>query len=249
MFEPRWYRQMMEGNRFVSFQVTYKETDLWVGIDPKSFNPSIPSFIAEKIKDIRSVIENYGALNPEFMTTLVPLPDNKNAHSFVQEMIEATQKSETGPMSAIAGLFAQKIGEEVVQKYGIKEIIIENGGDIYLKIQEELEVSVYAGNSPLSNNIALVIPPEYSPLGICTSSGTVGHSLSFGKADAAVICCRSAVLADAFATRFGNEVKTPSDINNALSLSDKHPEILSTIIIIDDKIGIKGIFKIKPMAV
>ena len=66
------------------------------------------------------------------------------------------------------------------------EIIIENGGDIYLRSFKDKIIGIYAGSSPLTGRFGLEIAGADTPLGICTSSGTVGHSLSHGKVDAAI---------------------------------------------------------------
>ena len=105
-------------------------------------------------------------------------------------------------------------------------------------------ISIYAGNSPLSNKIALEIASQDTPLGICTSSGTIGHSLSYGKADAIVILSRSASLADAVATATGNLVKTEKDIKTGLEFSENVPGVKGALVIINDKMGIRGDIKL-----
>jgi uncharacterized protein len=247
MFEPRWYRRMMEGERFTSFQVTHFETDLWIGVDPYSFHNSMPEFVLNTIKDIRIALEHYILQYPAFRHSLTPLPYDPKAPSYANSMITATRKSGTGPFSAVAGMFAQEIGKALIETYRVNEVIVENGGDLFIYVKNDLEVAIYAGNSPLSNKIAVVIPASESPVGLCTSSATVGPSLSLGNTDATMIACSDAALADAFATRFGNEVKTAGDINNALTLSEQFPEISSILIIMDDRFGIKGKYAIKPI--
>ncbi len=99
---------------------------------------------------------------------------------------------------------------------------------------------MYAGDSPLNGKIALKIYPEKTPLGICTSSGTVGHALSFGKADAAVVISKDAFLADAVATAVGNRVKSVSDIEKAMEFASKIEGIEGVLVIIGDSIGAWG---------
>jgi ApbE superfamily uncharacterized protein (UPF0280 family) len=137
------------------------------------------------------------------------------------------------------------VGEAILQNFSVEEMVIENGGDIFAVIKNELVLSVFAGESPLSEKIGLVIPAETGKIGICTSAGTVGPSLSFGKADAVVVICRDAVLADAFATAFGNKVKSPNDVEKVINQSEKYPEILSMLIVCEDKVGIRGDFEIR----
>jgi ApbE superfamily uncharacterized protein (UPF0280 family) len=246
MYEPRWYRQKTDNERFTSFQVEWLETDLWIGIDKESFVPEIPDFIFRQIKYLRVILDSYIDMNSSFRDSLSPIPDDIHASEEIRQMIKASTCAEIGPMSAVAGLFAEFTGKSVVKKFVIQEIVIENGGDLYISIKKDIDILVYAGNSPLSNKIAVTIPHRFTPLGLCTSSGTVGHSLSFGKADAVMVACTNAALADSLATRFGNEVKTPADIEPALKLSESFDEILSILIIIEDKIGVKGKFGIKP---
>ena len=238
----------MDSERFVSFTITHLETDLWIGIHPASFRSDIPGYALNLAKDLRREMDRYIDLHPLFLSSLTPLPPDRKAHVVIQKMIAASVIAGTGPMSAVAGAFSQFIGEALIDQFGVREIIVENGGDIYLSIQKDLEVGIFAGKSPLSNQLAVVVPSEFSPLGLCTSSGTVGPSLSFGKADAVTIACSDASLADALATRFGNEVKTPKDIQKALQLSEDFRDILSILIIAEDQIGVKGKLAIKPMA-
>jgi hypothetical protein len=85
-----------------------------------------------------------------------------------------------------------------------------------------------------------VIGPKENPLGVCTSSGTVGHSLSFGKADAVCILSKSAALADAVATAVGNVVKEKKDIEYGLELAREIEGVLGVLIIVGEKMGVWG---------
>jgi ApbE superfamily uncharacterized protein (UPF0280 family) len=126
-------------------------------------------------------------------------------------------------------------------------VIVENGGDIFMKLAIPATISVYAGDSPLSEKIALQIRPEETPLSVCCSSGTVGQSLSFGVADACTIACRSGALADAFATAFCNEVKKKEMVIEVTEHALQMPEIVSVVIIAGDKVGLGGRIEIKLM--
>jgi ApbE superfamily uncharacterized protein (UPF0280 family) len=160
-------------------------------------------------------------------------------------MAEAADRAGVGPMASVAGAFSEAVGKHLLEKFDIQELVVENGGDIFLKIERNLLMSVYAGNSPLSEKIGIEIQALESPLGVCTSAGTVGPSISFGKADAAMIICRNTALADAFATAFGNMVKSPENVQEAINQTEQFPEILSAVIICRDKIGIRGKFDMK----
>ena len=105
-------------------------------------------------------------------------------------MLAASAMAGVGPMAAVAGAVAGSIGADLEAEFGCREIVVENGGDIWLRFEETLEISVFAGSSPLSERVGVSIPPSLSPLGVCTSSGTVGPSLSLGLADAAMVAVR-----------------------------------------------------------
>jgi ApbE superfamily uncharacterized protein (UPF0280 family) len=78
------------------------------------------------------------------------------------------------------------------------------------------------------------------PLALCTSSGTVGPSLSYGKADAVTVRARSAALADAAATALGNRVSRASDIQGAIRQAQSIEGLGGIIIIKDDQVGAWG---------
>jgi hypothetical protein len=245
LFQPRTYRTQFNSKRFSGFEVSYLETDLWIGVDPNSFQEEMKKVAFEKVKHLREKFDKYILSEPFFKKSLKPFQPNQNAPIEAIEMAEAATKAGIGPMSAVAGLFAREVGEELLQNFSVKELVIENGGDIYVLLKNELVLSVFAGESILSERIGLVIPTYKSKLGICTSAGTVGPSLSYGKADAVVVICEDVLLADAFATAFGNKVKTPNDVEKVIKQAEKYPEILSLLIICEDKIGIWGDYEMR----
>jgi ApbE superfamily uncharacterized protein (UPF0280 family) len=240
LFEPRTYRSQFNTERFTGFIVKYLETDLWIGIDPASFKIEIKDLAETKIKDLRNQLDNYIKTEPFFKKSLKPFQPAESAPLEAIEMAAAAELAGIGPMSTVAGLFAREVGEEIIQNFSVNELVIENGGDIYVLLKNEMVLSVFAGESILSERIGLVIPPEKKKLGICTSAGTVGPSLSYGKADAVVVVCEDALMADALATALGNKVKSPIDVEKVIKQSEKYPEILSLLIICEDKIGIWG---------
>ncbi len=246
--QARTYRTQFSAQRFRSFVVNYKDTDLWIGIDPVSFCPEMETLAFETVKTLRHQLEQYLLIDPEFGKTLIPHEIKPGAAEIVQIMAEAAKRAGVGPMAAVAGAFSEEVGKILLRNFEIKELVIENGGDIFLKLEKPLLLSVYAGNSVLSGKIGIEIPAQETPLGICTSAGTVGPSFSFGKADAAMVACKNTALADAFATTFGNMVKMPGDVQTAAETSEKFPEILSLIAICQDKLGIRSNFEMKLVA-
>jgi ApbE superfamily uncharacterized protein (UPF0280 family) len=153
-------------------------------------------------------------------------------------MAEATQEVGVGPMAAVAGAIAEKVGMELLPFSD--EVIVENGGDIFLKTQKKRFIGVYAGESAFTRKIAFSILPEETPLGVCTSSGTVGHSLSFGYADAVIVFSPSTSLADAAATAIGNRVRLAEDIPDALEFAQNIKGLRGVAIVKGDKMGLWG---------
>jgi hypothetical protein len=156
-------------------------------------------------------------------------------------MLKAAAAADVGPMAAVAGAIAEFVGRDLLGA-GLEEVMVENGGDIFLKRNRESVAAIFAGQSPLNQKVGLRIPQGLMPIGLCTSSGTVGHSLSLGKADSVTVLAPSALLADAAATRLGNEVTTgdQENINQVLRIARTIPELLGVIIICGKNMGAWG---------
>lgn len=245
MFVERTYRKQFNTGRFKGFEIKYKETDLWIGVDPASYKTEMKEFTFLKIKSLREKFDSYISEEPFFKKTLKPFQPAEDSPPEAREMAAAAEQAGVGPMATVAALFARKTGEELLRTFTVKEMIIENGGDIFAFLNKELVLSVFAGDSPLSERIGLAIPNGMGKFGICTSAGTVGPSFSAGKSDAVVVICENILLADAYATAFGNKVKSPEDVEKVINDSEKVPEIISMLIICEDKIGIRGEFEIR----
>jgi ApbE superfamily uncharacterized protein (UPF0280 family) len=237
MYEERTYRNLVKTDDLVNFEVIVKETDLLVRAER-----DLSKETRESVIKYRYQLETYIAANPAFQKSLVPLTDDPHAPEIVQEMIRTSQLARVGPMAAVAGAMAEMVSRDLLSLS--KEVIVENGGDIYLATSKERVIGIYAGNSALSLKIGIVISPEESPLGVCTSSGTVGPSLSFGKANAVCLLSKSAALADAAATAVGNVVKEKKDIELGLERGREIAGILGSLIIVEEKMGVWGSIKL-----
>lgn len=233
MYEPRYYRKYVKLQDLIQFNVIINESDLQIYAES-----NLKHIAQEAVIKYRLQIQEYAKTHPEFLTSLAPIKPEKFAPKIVKHMSYAAYKANVGPMAAVAGAISCYTAQSLF-KY-TNNIIIENGGDIYIKSDKDRKILINAGNSPLSNKIGLLIPGNSGPIGVCTSSGTVGHSLSFGKADAAVIVAKDSVLADATATAVCNLVKTDKDINKGIDFAMSINEIDGVLIIIGDKIGICG---------
>ena len=242
MYEPRNYRHWIKDKDLVSFTVEIKETDLHIrarrNLRKKAF---------KSVEHHRSSLEKYIERHPDFLKALEPISLGSDAPKIVKSMGEAAAKVEVGPMAAVAGAIAEFVGEDLLAFS--PEVIVENGGDIFLKSDKKRVVGVYAGESPFTGKVALEIEPEETPLGICSSSGTVGPSLSLGKADAVIVLSPSTTLADAAATRMGNLVKDEADIPETIEFAKMVEGLKGVVIIKGDKIGLWGDVKLVPVDV
>ncbi len=239
MYQPRTYRHWIKDEGLIAFGVVVEETDLYIRASSNLHRKAHKSVLK-----YRNTLETYIERNPDFLTSLEPLNVGPDAPRIVKEMAEAASKVGVGPMAAVAGAIAEFVGKELLAFS--PEIIVENGGDIFLKSQWKRTIGIYAGDSPLTGKIGLEIEAKDTPLGICTSSGTVGHSLSFGKADAVVTLSASAALADAAATAIGNLVSQPEDIQKGIDFAGGVEGLKGVVIIKDDKLGVWGRVKIVP---
>lgn len=236
-YQPRTYRHWIEGKDLVSFTLKEKETDLYIRA-----SSNLESKAHRIVLKYREQLEQYIARHPNFKKSLEPLPAPQDAPRIILDMIEAGQQASVGPMAAVAGAIAEYVGRELLDFS--PEIIVENGGDIFLKIKHKRVIGIYAGSSTLTGKLGIEIDPISTPLGICTSSGTVGHSLSFGKADAVVVTASSAALSDAAATAVCNKVQKSDDINAAIEWSHNIEGLKSIIIILGSSIGVWGDVKL-----
>lgn len=258
-YEERHYRKEFFASDLVNFTVIEQESDLLV-----MACENLEHIARAHLLHFRTEISEYAQVHPEFLTSLRPLPSllNKSSHPqmtllpltdvmkdhltflesstppIVQGMLQASQLGKVGPMAAVAGAISEYVGTALLAY--TPEVLVENGGDIFMKILKPRTIAIYAGTSPFSNKIGLRIQPEETPLGICTSAGTVGHSLSFGKADAVVVRSKDTLLADAVATAIGNRIKSADNIPQGIAFAKRTPGIEGVLIIIGDQLGIWG---------
>lgn len=238
--EERTYRTRMARSQLTAFRVVVKQTDLLI-LATEDFS----ELARERVYHHRYQLEHYIATHPEFLYTLTPWPEDVYAPLIVREMISAAAQVGVGPMAAVAGALAEQVGQ--VLRTQSLEVIVENGGDIFLSLQRPATVAIYAGKSPLSQRVGLKIAPTQTPLGVCTSSGTVGHSLSLGRADAACVLASSTTLADAAATALGNRVSDQRDLPAALEWLAQVPGLRGAVIIVGDQLGAWGEVELVPL--
>jgi ApbE superfamily uncharacterized protein (UPF0280 family) len=225
------YRGWINPRGLVPTRILEKETDLLILASRDLLAPAL-----SLVKLARRELQNYIQAFPEFARTFAPLAYDQKAPEIAGLMLEATEKAGVGPMAAVAGAISEFVGKRLE---GLSdEIIVENGGDIYIHITSRRTIAVYAGKSPLSGHIGLTI--SQGTWGVCTSSGTFGHSISYGKADASVCLSRSAALSDAAATAIGNAVFCPDDIESGLKVASSIDGVIGALVIAGKKMGAWG---------
>ena len=186
----------------------------------------------------RRTLEEYIDSDPEFRSTHSPYRIPSDSPVLIKKMCEETMKVGVGPMASVAGAFAHACLMSLIEA-GAKGSVVDNGGDIAMFIREPIRVGIFSGNASIPN-LAFEIVPRDKPFGICTSSGTVGHSTSYGKANAAVVVSSNIILADASATALGNRVKETGDLNTCFDFLKHLDEIEGALVILDDRLALWG---------
>lgn len=244
-YMERSYREKFRQDDLYHFQVVVKQTDLDIGVRRERFSPEMAGFVQKIVLTQRELLEKYFEEDHAFLHSLVSCHLKPGAPPIAVDMAEAARLAGVGPMAAVAGAFAHYIGSALARRS--RDVIVENGGDIYMRSTRQRRIGIFAGSSPLSNQLALSIRPADTPLGVCTSSGTVGPSLSLGSADAVVVLAPSAILADAVATAAGNLVQTKGDIQKAAEFATGIPGVTGAVVIKDDRLAACGKLKIVPL--
>ncbi|MBW2614894.1 MAG: UPF0280 family protein [Deltaproteobacteria bacterium] len=231
--EERSYRNKVSTSDMASFHVAVKETDLWVSADR-----NLEKETTDLVFECRKQLETYISIHPELATTLLPYGQDPYAPPMIREMIDVTKGLGVGPMASVAGAIAQYVGRGLMRI--TDQVIVENGGDIFLKANRPVTVSIFAGDSLLSEKFGLLISERQMPLGVCSSSARVGHSLSMGIADVVCILSPSAALADGAATALGNRIMAKKDIKKIAGRANRIEGILGGVTIVEDSMATWG---------
>ncbi len=241
MYQKRTYRWLIDSDEALAvFEVRVRETDLWMQAD-KPLNAET----RELVLKYRGFIEAYIRNHPGFLYTRDPWIIKEPAPQIVTDMCDAAGRAGVGPMAAVAGAIAEHVGRDLLSLS--KQVIVENGGDIFVKLDRPFISAVYAGNSPLSLRFGLCLDSRKNPLSVCTSSGRVGHSFSMGRADAVCVISRSCALADAAATAICNRILSKQDIEAAIDFGKQIKGVLGIVAVFRDKMGVWGEVEVVPI--
>ena len=240
-YQERTYRKQVAGAELpVSFRVVVKETDLFVRAEK-----DLAGVTRDLVLQYRGYLETFIGQHPVFGQTLSPWAIEGPAPAIVREMAAAGRLAGVGPMAAVAGAMAENVGRDLLQHS--RAVIVENGGDLFIRADRPVTVGIFANRSPLSMRVGLRIDARCNPVGVCTSSGTVGHSLSLGRADAVCVVSASCSLADAAATAVGNQVRKVGDIQAGLEFGSNIKGVDGVIIVVNEKIGLWGDLEMVPL--
>ena len=229
----RIYRKSVSAKGLVPFHVAVKETDLWICADRH-----LERDAGDLVFACRYQLETYIGSHPEFATSLLPCLEDPYAPPVVREMIDITRRLGVGPMASVAGAVAQYVGRGLLRQ--TDQVIVENGGDIFLNTNRPATVSILAGSSSLSGKYGLLIPKANMPSGVCSSSASVGHSMSMGIADVVCLVSSSVTLSDGAATAIGNRVRKETDLRKVADWAGRIPGILGGVVIIGSKMAAWG---------
>jgi len=233
LYEKRTYRQLVSTEKLTTFQIVVQETDLLVHAETR-----LEAETRELVLEHRGYVETYIKAYPDFMATLDPWRDESPVPNIISDMIRAGANAGVGPMAAIAGAIAENVGLGLLDF--TDQVMVENGGDVFIKTNTPVTVGIFAGASPLSMQVGIQLSCEKKPIAVCTSSGTLGHSLSLGQAEAVCVVADSCALADAAATSIGNLIQSEADIDKAIAAGQRIAEIAGIVIIAGEKIGAWG---------
>ncbi len=236
--DPSAYRRRVRGGAGVQ-RIVVGDTDLWIAA------AEIPvGEVTALVGRIRADLARLCTEFPPFLASLAPVdvPSGLRPGAVARAMLAASRAAEVGPMAAVAGAIAEEVCRRLARVQD--DVVVENGGDIFMISRVPRTVAVYAGDSPLSMRLGVRLAAAQFPCGVCTSSGTVGPSLSFGNADAALVVASSGALADAVATALGNRVVTAGDLECAVSWATTIPGVSAALAVAGDALAAKGALQV-----
>ena len=233
------YRSKISTRLPYRWNINYRHSDLYVASDK-----DVAAYIAGYLVKFYTAIETVIDKNPVFLKALSPVALPGEYAPVIGQMLAKSRQFKVGPMAAVAGAVCDYLG----QKTGTRcsELIIENGGDTYIKSSQDITAQVFTANSNLTNNINLHIPHQITPCGLCCSSGKFGHSFSMGKADIACVLATTAIAADAAATAMANCISSPEHVERAIEKFKSQKGILGLLALKDKTIGIWGQVQLVP---
>ena len=237
MYLARSYRRLFE-DKF-NYTVTYKAADIYFC----SSRPLEKDKLKERLFAYYTQIEEYIAAHPLFLSSLSPLDFDDNAPAIIKTMLSAGKKAGIGPFSAVAGAVALYIGKELFKPK--EELVIENGGDVFLATANPKRVLLQLGRASKIKQVEIVIPPRKENFGMGSSSAKIGHSLNFGSADLVTVIAKNSAYADSFATAFSNQIKNKKDLEEISAFARREEDIYGFVAVLGNSVACWGDIEIK----
>lgn len=229
----RWYREHHTSERWECYGVKVETTDLYI-----RSTVNLREIAEDMVHDLRDQVRRHASQRPDFLTAMSPLDEPEGLSPMLQRMYRASRAAGVGPMAAVAGAIAELTGEALAENSD--EVIVENGGDIWMRLSEPALISLYAGRSRFSGRFNLKIHHEQTPMGICSSSGRFGHSFSMGRADLVTVTSPSATLADAVATEACNRISGENDLQQSVAYAMSVEGVSGILCIYWDTMAMQG---------
>jgi ApbE superfamily uncharacterized protein (UPF0280 family) len=238
LYQERFYRTLVTPAGLERFEVKIRESDLLVFA-----GRNLGALAYRALAEARGEIERHIERDGEFARTLSPHAVSESAPQVVRDMSEAASEWGVGPMASVAGAIAEYVARALLRESG--SVIVENGGDIFFSLGRKATLRLYAGEeSPFTDRVLFELPESPEGLAVCTSSARVGHSLSFGSADAVVAVAGSGAYTDAAATAIANRVSCPGDVARVVAEASKTGKLKGLIVAAGDQMGFWGDIKI-----
>ena len=212
-YQGRFYIQDLKTDLEPTF-VNIEDSKILI-LSKKKF-PEAQGIVSQLREDIIRHIEKENF----FRNSLIALENTSNEPYVIRTMKKYSQIMKVGPMACVAGTVSQILGERL---FNYDDIIVENGGDIFLYKKGPINIRVYTDDEIFKDRLLISIDDIKEPIGIATSSATIGPSLSFGRTSATIVISNNCALSDAAATRIANEVRTSKDLERVL---DKYKRII-----------------------
>ncbi len=231
------YRNRVKNREEFSYRVVYKNTEFII-----SSNSDIREKIEKPLRDIYRDLESVIEKDPSFLKSLSPITPKDFYPPAIKRMCDLSSEFGVGPMAAVAGTVNDYIASRIPVEAG--DLFIENGGDVFIRSRRDVITGVYVKNPFFKDSLAIRVRASSTPCGLCSSSGTFGHSLSMGKCDLAVVLSGSSISADAAATAIANSVEKIEDVERTLNEYRGFDSILGILIIKNDRIGLWGEFEL-----
>lgn len=227
----RRYRGVMEPAGLTCYSVVIGESDLYICTRGDLSRRARESLAAQ-----RADLESYLEKHLPFGTSFRPIPVDSEAPEIAADMARAAGEFDVGPMASVAGAIAQHVGTDLLEHSD--SVIVENGGDIFVAGGGARKIRLFAGGD--SPAIDIIVTDTPRGIGVCTSSATVGPSVSLGQADAVTVLGPTATDADAAATAIGNIVLSAEDIQGALEWASGFEDVHGVVIVADGAVGAWG---------